>query len=218
VPNDTFEAAMQYFGSVVRGRVVQAGQADGIIRMHAPERLRLPAASARDTAPERERGAALVEFVLIVPLALLVIFGGITAALAYEHKADVVHAVRDGARYGATVPLAQCDVTSNCGSRNWAELVQFVTAQRSDGALNAAQICVALVAGPSGAVFTRAGGVYGTGTTSTFPATGCFNDGNADAGMRVHVSAVRGGDRINLILTTLPVTLSSNGAARYEQQ
>ena len=66
-------------------------------------------------------------------------------------------------------------------------------------------------------MFTRAGGVYGTGVTTTFPTTGCFDDGNADPGMRVHVSAIRGGDRINLIVTTLPVTLSSNGAARYEQ-
>jgi Flp pilus assembly protein TadG len=186
--------------------------------MRPPKYRHQRAASARTTSSERERGAALVEFVLIVPVALLVIFGGITAALAYEHKADVVHAVRDGARYGATVPLAQCDTTANCGSRNWAELVQYVTAQRSDGALSTSQIGVALVAGSSGAVFTRTGGVYGTGVTSTFPTTGCFNDGNADTGMRVHVSAVRGGDRINLIVTNVPVTLSSNGAARYEQQ
>jgi Flp pilus assembly protein TadG len=183
--------------------------------MHAPEAYPHPAGCR--PADQRERGAALVEFVLIVPVALLVIFGAITGALAYEHKADVVHAVRDGARYGATVPLAQCDTTANCGSRNWAQLVQSVTAQRADGALTTDQVCVALVAGASGAVYTRVGGVYGTGVTSTFPTAGCFNDGNADTGMRVHVSAVRGGDRINLIVTSLPVTLSSNGAARYEQ-
>src|SRR6516165_4731201 len=90
-----------------------------------------------------ERGAAMVEFVLIIPLFLMLIFGGVTAGMAYEHKAEVVHAVRDGARYGATVPLGQCDTTSVCGSRNWAQLVQYVTAQRSDGTLSTSQICVA---------------------------------------------------------------------------
>jgi Flp pilus assembly protein TadG len=164
-----------------------------------------------------ERGASLVEFVLIMPVLLIIVFGGITAALAYEHKADVSHAVRDGARYGATVPLGQCDTTANCGSRNWAELVQYVTAQRSDGALTTSQICVALVTGSSGTVYVRQGGTYTTGTNSTFPTVGCFNDGNVDSGNRVHVSAVRGGDKINLVFSTITTTTSSNGTARYEQ-
>jgi Flp pilus assembly protein TadG len=164
-----------------------------------------------------ERGAAMVELVLIIPVFLMLIFGGITAGLAYEHKAEVVHAVRDGARYGATVPLGQCDITTNCGSRNWAQLVQYVTAQRSDGTLSTAQICVSLVSGSSGAVYSRTGGVYTTGTNTTFPTAGCFNDGNVDSGTRVHVSAVRNGDRINLVLGSIPVSLSSHGVARYEQ-
>jgi len=159
----------------------------------------------------------MVEFALIMPVFLIIIFGGITAALAYEHKADVVHAVRDGARYGATVPLGQCDTTANCGSRNWAQLVQYVTAQRSDAALSTSQICVALVAGSSGAVYVRTGGVYSTGTNATFPTTGCFNDGNVDSGTRVHVSAVRGGDKINLVFRSISITVASNGTARYEQ-
>jgi Flp pilus assembly protein TadG len=164
-----------------------------------------------------ERGAAMVEFVLILPVFMMMIFGGITAGIAYEHKAEVVHAVRDGARYGATVPLGQCDTTSSCGDRNWAQVVQYVTAQRSDGTLSTSQICVALVAGSSGAVYSRSGGVYSTGTSATFPTTGCFSDGNVDTGTRVHVSAVRGGDKINLVLGSIPVTLGSTGTARYEQ-
>ena len=123
--------------------------------------------------------------------------------------------MRDGARYGATVPLAQCDVTADCGNRNWAELVQYVTAQRSDGALSTSQICVALVTG-SGAVYVKPGGVYSTGTNSTFPTTGCFNDGNVDSGTRVHVRGTRG-DQIDLIFRTISIPLSSKGAARYEQ-
>src|SRR3954452_20501511 len=168
-----------------------------VARRHrrAPDPLRR-AARARG-----ERGAALVEFALILPLLLLIVFGGLTAGLAYTHKSEIVHAVRDGARYGATVPRDQCDTVANCGNRNWAQLVQYVTSKRSDGALSTSQICVALVVGGLNAtpvaVYTRTNGVYTTGTNSTFPTAGCFDDGNADAGMRVHVSAVRNGEKIN---------------------
>jgi Flp pilus assembly protein TadG len=158
----------------------------------------------------------MVEFVLIIPVFLMMVFGAVTAGMAYEHKAEVVHAVRDGARYGATVPLGQCDTTSTCGSRNWAQLVQYVTSQRSDGTLSTSQICVALVK-DAGTVYTRTGGVYSTGTNSTFPDVGCFDDGGADTSPRVHVSAIRGGDKINLVLGSIPVTLNSKGTSRYEQ-
>jgi Flp pilus assembly protein TadG len=163
-----------------------------------------------------ERGAAMVEFVLILPLFLLVVFGGITAALSYEHKAEVVTAVRDGARYGATTPLGQCNTVANCGNKNWAQLVQAVTQSRSDGALSTSQICVALVFGSGGTVYTATGGVFTTGTNSTFPTAGCFDDGGADTGMRVHVLIVRPGDKINLFVTSIPITLTSKQTSRYE--
>ena len=159
----------------------------------------------------------MVEFVLIMPVFLLIVFGGITAALAYEHKADVVHAVRDGARYGSTLPAGQCDTVANCCNRNWAQLVQYVTSQISDGTLSTSQICVALVTGSTGTVYVRTGGVYTTGTTTTFPTTGCFSDGNVDTGNRVHVSAVRNGDKINLVFSSITVSQRSRGTARYEQ-
>ena len=180
-----------------------------------PHRLRRGSRLRRSA--HDERGAAAVELAIILPLFLLLVFGGLTAALSYEHKSEVVQAVRDGARFGATTPLAQCDTTSNCGSRNWAELVQYVTSKRSGGALSTSQICVALVTGSSGAVYSRTGGVYSTGTTATFPTTGCFDDGDADTGTRVHVAAVRNGDSINLVFSSFAIPLSSNSTAHYEQ-
>src|SRR5262245_45554206 len=104
--------------------------------MHLPaRRTRTASEPKRTERRHRERGAALVEFTLVLPLLLLVVFGGVTTALAYERKSELVYAVRDGARYGATVPPGQCDITSTCGNRNWAQLVQYVTSKRSDGAL-----------------------------------------------------------------------------------
>jgi Flp pilus assembly protein TadG len=192
--------------------------------MHLPARRTRTAPEPERTARghrERERGAALVEFTLVLPLLLLVVFGGVTTAIAYERKSELVYAVRDGARYGATVPRDQCDTTSNCGNRNWAQLVQYVTSKRSDGALGTSDICVALVVGGTSStaatVYTRTNGVYSTGTNATFPDTGCFDDGNADTGMRVHVSAVKNGQKINLIFKTLGVNLKSSASSRYEQ-
>ena len=194
--------------------------------MHFPaRRTRTGSEPRRTRRGGKERGAALVEFTLILPLLLLIVFGGVTTALAYERKSELVYAVRDGARYGATVPQGQCDTTSTCGNRNWAQLVQYVTSKRSDGALSTGDICVALVVGGSTAttpvtpatVYTRTNGVYTTGTNATFPDTGCFDDGNADNGLRVHVSAVKNGQKINLILSTLSVNLKSTASSRYEQ-
>jgi Flp pilus assembly protein TadG len=190
--------------------------------MHLPARRTRTASEPERTKRGRgERGAALVEFTLILPLLLLIVFGGVTTALAYERKSELVYAVRDGARYGSTVPRDQCDTTSNCGNRNWAQLVQFVTSKRSDGALATGDICVALVVGGSSStaatVYTRTGGVYATGTNTTFPDTGCFDDGNGDTGMRVHVSAIKNGQKINLIFSTLGVNLKSTASSRYEQ-
>ena len=105
-----------------------------------------------------ERGAALVEFALILPVFLIIIFGGITAAISYEHKEEIVHAVRDGARYGATLPYAQCDSSGCPSGRTWAQQVKYVTTLRSGGSISATDnVCVALVTGPGS---TPA--VYGT--------------------------------------------------------
>ena len=165
---------------------------------------------------ERERGAALVEFAIILPVFLLIIFGGLTAGIAFSHKSEVIHAVRDGARYGATVPVDQCDSASCTGGRNWAQVVRDVTSQRSDGALASSDICVSLVYGASGNVYTRTNGVYTTGTSTTFPTAGCFDDGGVDTGMRVHVSAVRNGNTINLILASPSYSINSHAVAHYE--
>lgn len=191
--------------------------------MHLPARRTRTASKSERTAREgKERGAALVEFTLILPLLLLIVFGGVTTALAYERKSELVYAVRDGARYGATVPRNQCISTSPCiGNRNWAQLVQYMTSKRSDGALATSDICVALVVGGSdttgATVWTQSGGVYSTGTNATFPDTGCFDDGNADNGLRVHVAAVKNGQKINLVFGTFGVNLKSTASSRYEQ-
>jgi hypothetical protein len=52
-----------------------------------------------------ERGAVLFEFGLVLPLLLAVVLGIFTGGQAYTNKISVVEAVREGARYGASLPM-----------------------------------------------------------------------------------------------------------------
>ena len=52
---------------------------------------------------KRDRGSALVEAALVMPLLLLLTFGAWTLARAWQIHNTMDHAVREGARYGATI-------------------------------------------------------------------------------------------------------------------
>jgi Flp pilus assembly protein TadG len=67
--------------------------------------------ASRRSTPEgsdKECGAALVEFVLLVPLFLILTLGMVSAGIVYNQKLDLTHAAREGGRYGATIPENQC--------------------------------------------------------------------------------------------------------------
>jgi len=160
-----------------------------------------------------ERGAALVEFVVILPLFVILVMGLVSGGTLYNHKSNLVNAAREGARYGATIPQNQCTPSANCGGQTWAQLVQLVVTQRSNGDLTTGQVCVALVSGSNGTV-------VGDTSQSSFTTNGtsqCYNDGNGDTGTRVQVSARRTGDAINLAFSTIPVTLTTSSTAKFEQ-
>ena len=54
----------------------------------------------RATPPHYQRGAAVVEFALILPILLLLLVGTIDASLALYDKAVITNASREGARAG----------------------------------------------------------------------------------------------------------------------
>lgn len=53
-----------------------------------------------DQSPTQQRGAAVVEFALILPILLGLLVGGIDASLALYDKAVITNASREGARAG----------------------------------------------------------------------------------------------------------------------
>jgi hypothetical protein len=71
----------------------------------------------------RQRGAALVEFAVLVPLLVLLIFGIIEFGWIFGQYNDIRHAAREGARFAAVdaasaAAIAQrvCDTTEGFGA------------------------------------------------------------------------------------------------------
>ena len=63
--------------------------------------FRNSATAAHDAEMRRDRGASAVEFALVVPILLLVVFGIINFGIVLAQKASLANAVRAGARYGS---------------------------------------------------------------------------------------------------------------------
>jgi Flp pilus assembly protein TadG len=88
-----------------------------------------------------ERGAALVEFALVVPLLMSLLLGIFTGGTAYFQKLTMVEAVRDGARYGA----AYLTGTGAGELAGWEAAVKARVAETSSGVLTSAEVCAKLV-------------------------------------------------------------------------
>lgn len=54
-----------------------------------------------------DRGASAVEFALVMPILLLLLFGLITTGLTFSDHLSATNAVREGSRYGAAADIAQ---------------------------------------------------------------------------------------------------------------
>jgi hypothetical protein len=68
--------------------------------------MRTVAAWARSGRGDRrsaERGQSLMEFVLIMPLFLLILLGMLEYGSAYDHRTAMAYATREGARVGASL-------------------------------------------------------------------------------------------------------------------
>ena len=96
------------------------GGLDGVGRSSHPNRgkrkVGIMSSRARSRGTGTERGAALVEFALVVPLLLILIFGIVETGFIFSQQLEVRHGAREGARlaavnYGADAAIAAevCD-------------------------------------------------------------------------------------------------------------
>jgi len=85
-----------------------------------------------------ERGAIFLEFAVILPLLMAVILGIFTGGQAYSDKISVMEAVREGARYGASLPMG-----SGAGAvATWESSVANRVVAASGGDIALADVCV----------------------------------------------------------------------------
>jgi Flp pilus assembly protein TadG len=58
-----------------------------------------------------QRGSALVEFAFILPVFILLVFGGVSASVALHNKMVLTQATREGARVGITFVLNRTEAS-----------------------------------------------------------------------------------------------------------
>jgi len=153
-----------------------------------------------------EDGSNIVEFVIILPLLLTLVFGLITAGIAFSNKLSTTNGAREAARYAATLPPPEDALGT------WFEDVISTAENSSSGDLDTDRddhlVCVARTADGSTWESARQ-----QGGTLTMGADSCFTDTRDDA--RVQVRVQRPGE-IDAIFYRFDVTLTGQAVARWE--
>jgi Flp pilus assembly protein TadG len=80
----------------------------------------------------------LFEFALVLPLFLALVLGIFSGGHAYTENISMVEAVREGARYGASLPLG----TGASAVSTWESGVRSRVVSASAGGLTTAEVCV----------------------------------------------------------------------------
>lgn len=152
-----------------------------------------------------DRGGALVEFSLALPVLASFLLGITTSGMLFNSKMQMTAAVREGARYGATLPVDQTFL-----SGNWATNVRALAIDRSGRELTTTQVCIALVSGANPVPVSAA-------FTTKSDGSACYDDSSVgDPTRRVQVSATKSG-RIEAVFWTQRVTVNVRATAKHEE-
>lgn len=148
--------------------------------------------------PERERGAALVEMALVVPLLVLMIVGIWATARAWNVNSTLDHAVREAARFGATVdPWTDGTTTDTCAATP--STSQEVLRCVADEILEAAAIDATLIS-----------------TTCIELGTDPCSVGSASGADKVAVSLSYPNYVVDFVFFSMTVDMSATAVSRYE--
>ncbi|NND01466.1 MAG: pilus assembly protein [Acidimicrobiia bacterium] len=174
-------------------------------------------ASGRSWVTDRlqdETGAQLLEFAVILPILLSLMFGIITGGVAFSQNLSIDNAARESARYAATLP-----VDGNLDG--WLAQVADVSLGTATGTLDDGQpgreICVSYVY-PDGSdtndrtrrVIENEAGIR------TFSSQPCLADGRPTDERRVQILLERDTDLI-VFYFSKTLTLSGQSVARFER-
>jgi Flp pilus assembly protein TadG len=162
---------------------------------------------------DRDRGAALVEFAIVLPILGALLIGMLSGGITFNRKLSLTNGAREGARYGATLP-----VTNFANTNAWLDSVAAVAVGAVDDTLPTSAagrvVCIAYVDDPAGAAdFTLRR--MDSGGTVGYAASRCFNDGRPASEQRVQVVLQRTSE-INALIYKQTITVTGRSVARYE--
>jgi Flp pilus assembly protein TadG len=162
-----------------------------------------------------ERGVALVEFALVLPVLMMLLVGIVSAGTTYDQQITLTQAVREGARYGAIVSP---DQTFESGT--WATNVRDIVRSRSSGELSSTKgtVCVSLVSGATATTYagSHTSAYYSTNSDgSPCDSTDTYTTTTNDDGMRIQVSVSLPG-KLDAGVFAIPLNLHSSAVAQSE--
>ena len=136
-----------------------------------------------------DRGVALVEFALVLPVLAMLLLGMVSGAVAWDQSLALSHGARVAARQAVTLPLPS--LPSEVTMAPWLDVVADQALAASEGKMGAGvsgrSVCVAYVH-PAGSgadtTYRRTMGPSGDRTSGTTP---CFTDGQSDDERRIQV-------------------------------
>lgn len=139
---------------------------------------------------------------------MMLVLGMFTGGMAYNRRLAITSAIREGGRYGATLPTS-----SYANIDLWLTDVASVVEASGEGELSPSvstrTICVAFVS--SGVVRQRTV----VGTAVSFTSAPCFVDGRPANESRVQVTGSRI-SRFEALVWSNDLTLRSRSITRYE--
>ena len=146
----------------------------------------------------------------MLPVFLMLLLGMMTGGLAYSRKLSVAQAAREGARFGATLPI-----TASTPVSAWLPRVGALTISSSDGELESGRpgryVCIAHV--PASGTAQR-WEVSGSATPVLSTGTCIADDGRAGE-TRVQVVGRRTSE-LEALVFSRNLTVSSHAVARFE--
>lgn len=165
--------------------------------------MRLPTDDDSQRRPG-ERGAAIIEFAIALPLLMMLVIGMFSGGIAYDRNQSLMHGAREATRFGSTLPAISLNP--------WLDQVATTARNNAAGNLAAGEatryVCVALIGAPSSGSRVESS----SGTTYT-PGGTCFADGLS--GPRVQV--VTGRDVVfDAFAFSRTITLRREAAVRFE--
>lgn len=165
-----------------------------------------------------ENGAALVEFAIVLPLLLIIVFGIISFGLIFNDKLSLTDGAREAGRFGATLPVTNF-ASSDDPMQQWLDAIASRAEADATGSLDAGvpnrTICVAYVHPNGTADIDKTRRRLESGGSIMYTNKSCFDDGRPADERRVQVRVGRDTD-LDAIFFSMTITLTADSVTRFE--